>query len=65
MPAPKSLRIEGNATLTTTASSVTTKNPRTAAASAVDGSAGCGASVRPVSGEAAVGSAVAVGMGPS
>src|SRR6266700_4136633 len=34
MPSPRSARIEGNATLTTTASSVITKNPRTAAASA-------------------------------
>src|ERR671933_418015 len=30
MPAPKSRRIDGNATLTTTASSVTTENPTSA-----------------------------------
>src|SRR6266571_6275937 len=34
IPPPRSARIEGKATLTTTASSVTTKNPSTAAASA-------------------------------
>lgn len=39
MPPPSASGIEGNARLTTTASSVTTKNPRTAAVGAKDGAA--------------------------
>src|SRR3954468_779144 len=43
MPPPRSRRIEGSATLTTTASRVTTKKPSTAAASAAPDRAPVGA----------------------